>query len=380
VIYLDNQSTTRCDPRVLAKMLPYFSEQYGNAASKTHAYGWMAEAAVDLAREQVADAIAANTNEIVFCSGATEANNLALRGVATAYAERGKHLIVASTEHASVIDCARRLESEGWSLSVLPVRDDGLIDPKELQGALRPDTTLVSVMLVNNEIGVVQDIPRLAALVHEFDKDIIFHCDAAQGLGKLTINVREMGVDLLSLSAHKVYGPKGVGALWRRRRPRLVVRPLLEGGGHEDGLRPGTLAVPLIVGFGEACVIAGAELDEECQRVTELRDLLLHGLQQEIEGVSVNGSMEARVGGNLNVAFEGVKADRLVVELSGLAISTGSACTSATAKPSHVLAAIIDPERATQSVRFGLGRFTTREEITEATHMVVAAVQALRAS
>lgn len=378
MIYLDNQSTTRCDPRVLAKMLPYFGEHYGNAASKTHAFGWTAEAAVDLAREQVGDAIGAKSNEIVFCSGATEANNLALRGVATAYAERAKHLVVAATEHASVMDCVRRLESEGWSLTVVPVCEDGLIDPEALRSALRPQTVLVSIMLVNNEIGVVQDIAHLAALVHEFDAAIVFHCDAAQALGKLAVNVSILGVDLLSLSAHKVYGPKGVGALWRRRRPRLALRPLFDGGGHEEGLRPGTLAVPLIVGFGQACVIAGAEIEGEGRRITELRDLLLQGLTRELEGVQVNGSMEARVGGNLNVAFEGAPADRLVVELRELAISTGSACTSASAKPSHVLAALVDPERAAQSVRFGLGRFSTRDEIEQAVEMVAATVRSLR--
>jgi cysteine desulfurase len=378
LIYLDNQSTTRCDPRVVAKMLPYFEEHYGNAASKTHAFGWAAEAAVDLAREQVAARIGAQTNEIVFCSGATEANNLALRGAALAYAERGKHLVVAATEHPSVLDCVRRLEQEGWSLSVVPVREDGLIDTEELAGLLRPDTSVVSVMLVNNEIGVVQDIPKLASLVHAHDPAVVFHCDAAQGLGKLPVEVGELGVDLLSLSAHKVYGPKGVGALWRRRRPRLVLRPLMEGGGHEQGLRPGTLAVPLIVGFGEACVIAGAELEEESRRIRQLRDRLLEHLQRDLPGVRVNGSMDSRVAGNLNVAFDDLRAENLVVELKEVAISTGSACSSATAKASHVLAAIVDKERGTQSVRFGLGRFTTMDEIDRAAHMTVDVVRKLR--
>ncbi len=359
-------------------MLPYFGEHYGNAASKTHAMGWTAAAAVDLAREQVANRIAAKSNEIVFCSGATEANNLALRGVAKAYSQRGKHLVVANTEHPSVLDCARSLESEGWQLTIAPVDSDGILAPDTLRAALRPDTTLVSVMLANNEIGVVQDIAALAAVVHEFDDAIVFHCDAAQALATSALDVGATGVDLLSLSGHKAYGPKGVGALWRRRRPRLKLTPILDGGGHEDGLRSGTLAVPLIVGFGEACVISGQSWQDESRRIAALRDELLAALQAQLPGAQVNGSMVARLGGNLNIAFAGVLAEQLVIELGDLACSTGAACSSASTKPSHVLAAIVDPERAARSLRFGLGRFTTSDEIAAATAMIVAAVRKLQ--
>lgn len=377
MIYLDNHSTTRCDPRVLKKMLPYFGEHYGNAASKTHAFGWTAAAAVDLAREQVADRIAAQSNEIVFCSGATEANNLALRGVAKAYAQRGKHLVVANTEHPSVLDCARSLEIEGWQVTVVPVEEDGLLDPGKLFAALRADTTLVSVMLANNEIGVIQDIAALTRLVHEFDEAIIFHCDAAQALSTMALDVSALGVDLLSLSAHKAYGPKGVGALWRRRRPRLKLMPILDGGGHEDGLRSGTLPVPLIVGFGEASAISSQEWESDHLRIMVLRDELLRRLQEQLPNIQVNGSLQARLCGNLNIAFRGVQAEQLVLALSDLACSTGAACASASAKPSHVLAATIDKARAAESLRFGLGRFTTTEEIERAAGMIVAGVRNL---
>ena len=378
MIYLDNQSTTRCDPRVVEAMLPYFTEHYGNAASATHAFGWTAKAAVDLAREQVAALIGANTNELVFCSGATEANNLAIRGAAEAYAERSKELVVAATEHASVIDCVRQLERQGWTLRIVPVDSMGLIQPDALLKALTPNTTLVSIMLVNNEIGVIQDVAALAELVHKVDPKIIFHCDAAQAPGKLEVDVKALGADLVTLSAHKVYGPKGVGALWRRRRPRLALRPLIEGGGQEEGLRSGTLAVPLIVGFGLACELASAELMSDSRRISRLATRLLDGLRGELDGVSINGSMVSRVPGNLNLAFAGVKADRLLSELGGIAISTGSACSSAEGKPSHVLAALMDKERAQQSVRFGIGRFTCEQEIDDCIEQVSAAVHGLR--
>jgi cysteine desulfurase len=361
-------------------MLPYFSEHYGNAASKTHAMGWTAAAAVDLAREQVAEVLSAQSNEILFCSGATEANNLALQGVARAYAARGKNIVVANTEHPSVLECAHRLQDEGWSLTVVPVQSDGLLAAETLRAALREDTTLVSVMLVNNEIGTVQDIAALAAVVHEFDEAVIFHCDAAQALGKLPLHVGSLGVDLLSLSAHKAYGPKGIGALWRRRRPRLKMEPMLAGGGHEEGLRAGTLPVPLIVGFGEACAIASAEGSEECERVAALRDHFLQDLQARLPEVRVNGTMAARVCGNLNLAFEGVLAEQLVLALRDIACSTGAACSSASAKPSHVLQAIVGSERAAQSLRFGLGRFTTAAEVKQAGDQIAAAVSALRSS
>jgi cysteine desulfurase len=292
--------------------------------------------------------------------------------------QRGKHIVVASTEHPSVLDCARGLESEGWELSVVAVDANGVLDPTQLRAALRADTTLVSVMLANNEIGVVQDIAALTAAVHEFDDAIVFHCDAAQALGTLAVDVRALGVDLLSLSAHKAYGPKGVGALWRRRRPRLKLTPILEGGGHEEGLRSGTLPVPLIVGFGEVCGISSQEYQGDHERIAALRDDLLGALQAQLPTLQVNGSMSARLAGNLNIAFDGVFAEQLVLELGELACSTGAACSSASAKPSHVLAAIVDKERAAQSLRFGLGRFTTAEEVEQAAAMIVAGVRKLQ--
>ncbi len=378
-IYLDNQATTRCDPRVLKAMLPYFSEHYGNASSSSHRFGWTAEAAVELAREQVAGAIGANTNEIVFCSGATEANNLALVGVVRAYQARGKHIVVAATEHLSVLDCAQALEQQGFSVSVLPVRKSGAIDGDVLRAALREDTTLVSVMLANNEIGRVQDIAELSALVHEFNPKIIFHSDAAQALGKIPIDVQALGADLLSFSAHKIYGPKGVGALWRRRRPRLVLQPSIVGGGHEWGLRSGTLPVPLVVGFGLAAQLATDKLPEESERLGELSELFLRRLQDALPGVELNGSLEHRVPGNLNLAFAGIGADTLLSDLPELALSTGSACSSAAGKASHVLAAIVDSDRARSSLRIGLGRFSTVQEVEEATACITRAVKAMRA-
>ena len=359
-------------------MLPYFSEHYGNASSKTHSLGWLAEAAVDLAREQVAASIGGNTSEIVFCSGATEANNLALRGVAKAYARRGKHLVVAATEHASVLDCARDLERDGWTLTLVPVDAEGLVSMDALEAAIRDDTVVVSIMLVNNEIGVIQDIAALARRVHKINADIVFHCDAAQALGKLPIDVAGLGVDVMSLSAHKVYGPKGVGALWRRRRPRLAISPQIVGGGHEGGLRSGTLPVPLVVGFGAACELAVAELDADTTRIAGLRDRLWAGLEQSIGGLSINGSVAARVASNLNVSIAGVVADTLISEVGGVAMSTGSACSSASAQASHVLAAIVSPERARASIRLGLGRFTTESEVDQAIACISAGARKLR--
>jgi cysteine desulfurase len=360
-------------------MLPYFADDYGNASSKTHAFGWRAEAAVDLAREQLANAIGANTNEIVFCSGATEANNLALRGVSRAYAKSGKHIVVSVTEHPSVLECAARLEREGWTLTRLPVNSDGLIEPETLRQSLRPETTVVSVMLVNHEIGVIQDIAALAGVVHKERADIVFHCDAAQALGKTPVNVSQLGVDLLTLSAHKAYGPKGVGALWRRRRPRLVIEPLYDGGGQEEGLSPGTLAVPLIVGFGAAANLVSEEQAEDCARIAKLRDTFFDMLRAEAAGISTNGSMRFRVAGNLNLHIEGVPADALVTRVRDVAFSTGSACASSTGKPSEVVRALAGKERARSSVRFGLGRFTSEEEIAQAVPLLAKAIAEIRA-
>ena len=359
-------------------MLPYFSEHYGNAASKTHSFGWMAEAAVDLAREQVAASIGANASEIVFCSGATEANNLALRGIAEAYAARGKHIVVAATEHPSVVDCARDLERQGWELSIVPVREDGRIESDVLVAALRETTTVVSIMLVNNETGVIADVAALAKAVHEAYPKAIVHCDAVQALGKIPIDVAKLGVDALTISAHKVYGPKGLGALWRRRRPRLVVQAQIHGGGHESGLRSGTLPVPLIVGFGAACELAATEREAESLRIAALRDRLLQGLQDAVGGIAVNGSTEHRIAGNLNIAVQGVPADVLLTEASGVAMSTGSACSSASSKASHVLAAMVSEERARTSIRLGLGRFTTADEIEAAINCIADGIRKVR--
>lgn len=377
-IYLDNQATTRCDPRVLERMLPYFTEHYGNAASKTHSFGWMAEAAVDLAREQVASSIGGNASEVTFCSGATEANNLALRGTAEAYAGRGKHIVVAATEHASVLDCARALETAGWELSLVPVGVDGRVRVEDVVAVLRETTTVVSIMLVNNETGVIADIAALSEAIHGAYPKAAVHCDAVQALGKIPIDVSALGVDLLTISAHKAYGPKGVGALWRRRRPRLVVQPQILGGGHESGLRSGTLPVPLLVGFGVACELADAERDAESLRLGILRDLLLEGLKREVGGITVNGSTEFRIASNLNIAIDGVTADVLLSETRDVAMSTGSACSSASAKASHVLAAMVSPARARSSIRLGLGRFTTEDEVTRALAHLAAGIRAVR--
>jgi len=359
-------------------MLPYFSEHYGNAASKAHSFGWRAEAAVALAREQVAASIGARTSEVVFCSGATEANNLALRGAAEAYAERGQHIVVVATEHPSVLDCARDLERRGWRLTVVPVKGDGLVDVDTVEAALCEDTVLVSIMLVNNEIGVIQDIAALSERVHARNASVLFHCDAVQALGKIPIDVGTLGVDLLTVSAHKIYGPKGAGALWRRRRPRLLLQPQCVGGGHEGGLRAGSLPVPLLVGFGFASELVTAEIESERLRLRSLRDRLLEGLRREVDGIEVNGSEEARIDSNLNLAIDGVAADALVSEVSGVAMSTGSACSSATASASHVLAAIVSPERARNSIRLSLGRFTTAAEIEEAIARIAAGIRSLR--
>ncbi len=378
LVYLDNQATTRCDPRVVEVMLPYFSEHYGNAASNSHSFGWMAEAATTLAREQIAECIGANSNEIVFVSGATEANNLAIKGAAQAYQRRGKHVVVPNTEHASVLDCVSHLQEQGFSSTKVAVNGDGLLSPETLVAALQEDTTVVSMMLVNNEIGVISDITSLAAAVRAYNPRIVIHCDAAQALGKIPIDVKALGVDLLSLSAHKAYGPKGIGALWRRRRPRLVVQAQQHGGGHEWGIRSGTLPVPLIAGFGKACDLVTQQMQEDSARIAELRTFLIQSLKAELPQITVNGSESRRIAGNLNLSIEGVLADTLLSDLSGIALSTGSACSSLSDAPSHVLAAIVSPEMARSSIRVGIGRFTTRDEVRYVSSAIISAVQKLR--
>ncbi|MBZ5579058.1 MAG: IscS subfamily cysteine desulfurase [Acidobacteriia bacterium] len=377
-VYLDHHATTPLDPRVLEAMLPYFGPRFGNAASRTHRFGWEAEKAVEHARRQVAALLGAEAREIVFTSGATESNNLALKGAAEALQGRGAHIVTLATEHRAVLDPLRHLERQGVRATVLPPRSDGRVDLDQIRDALQPDTALVSVMLANNEIGVVQPVHEIGALCRE--RGILFHCDAAQALGRLPIHVRDQNIDLMSLSAHKMYGPKGMGALYiRRQAPRVALTAQMDGGGHESGYRSGTLNVPAIVGFGAACEISAAEMQDEAERVGSLRDRLQSRLFSELDGVSVNGSQEYRLPGNLNVRFASVEAASLLLALPDLALSTGSACSSATAGPSHVLQALgLTAAEARSSVRFGLGRFNTEEEVDFAAARVVQAVRQLR--
>jgi cysteine desulfurase len=378
-VYLDCHATTPMDPRVLEAMLPFFGAKFGNAASRSHRFGWEAEKAVELARKRVAALAGAGAREIVFTSGATESDNLAIKGVMEAYGSRGNHVVTMATEHQAVLDPIRRLVRCGVEAAILPPGGDGLLDLDSLRAAIRPDTVLVSVMHANNEIGVLQPVGEIGAICRQ--RGALFHCDATQAFGKIPIDVERDHIDLMSVSAHKMYGPKGVGALYvRRRDPRVEPRPQLDGGGHEFGLRSGTLNVPGIVGFGEACAIAGGEMAEEAARVGALRDLLKLRLETALDGARVNGSMERRLPGNLSMSFAGVDAEALLASLPDVALSTGSACSSATAEASHVLRALgLGEEVARSSVRFGLGRFTTEEEVEYAAGRVIEAVRRLRA-
>jgi cysteine desulfurase len=380
LIYLDHHATTPVDARVLEAMHPWFERDFGNAASRTHAYGWRAEAAVDVAREQIATAIGArDPREIVFTSGATESNNLALLGVARAGRKRGDRLVTTAIEHSSVLEPCEALQREGFSVTVLSVDRDGRVDPGAVAAAITDRTLLVSVGFANGEIGTVQPIAAIADACRA--RGVLLHSDAAQALGKVPLDVAT-GVDLLSLSAHKVYGPKGVGALWiRSGRPRVRIEPLLFGGGHENGLRPGTLPVPLIVGFGRAAEIAVAERVSEAARLLVLRDRLLTTLREALPGISVHGDSTERLPGNLNLAFEGIEADALLAALRDVALSTGSACSSARAEPSHVLVALgLPPAAVRASVRIGLGRGTTVADVDTAATGLVAVVRTLRAA
>jgi len=378
-IYLDHHSTTPCDPRVVDAMAPYWTREFGNAASRTHAFGWRAEEAVEAAREEVARLIGADPREIVFTSGATESNNLALLGVARANRERGDHIISCQTEHRSVLDPLAALEQEGFRVTRLAVDAEGLVDVDDLRAALDGRTILVSVMHVNNEIGVVQPLPEIARVTREHGA--LFHTDAAQSVGKLRVDVDRLGVDLLSLTAHKLYGPKGMGALYvRRRRPVLRVAPILYGGGHERGMRSGTLPVALCVGLGRACQIAGQEWETDAKRVLLLRDRLWQRLSTELDEVWLNGHPENRVAGNLNLSFIGVEAQALLVALPEVALSSGSACTSAQPQPSHVIRALgRGGARALGAVRFGIGRANTEAEIDAVAELLVEQVERLRA-
>ena len=377
-IYLDYHATTPVDPRVLEAMLPYFSDRFGNPASRQHAYGWEALDAVDEARDRVARLINASAGEIVFTSGATESNNLAIKGCARALRQRGDHVVTVATEHKSVLDSFRRLEQEGWKLTILPVSADGLVDLDALRRSLTDRTVLVSVMAANNEIGVLQPLAEIAAIVKP--SGALLHTDAAQAAGKVPLDVRALGVDLMSLTAHKCYGPKGAGALYvRRQRPKLQLECLIDGGGHENGLRSGTLNVPGIVGLGVACEVCGTELQSEGSRLAAFRDRLLAGLRESLDGVRVNGCLSRRLPGNLHVSFEGVEGEDLLMALGDIAVSTGSACSSGSQKPSHVLEAIgAVGERSGASIRFGLGRMTTQGDIDLAIERVSKVVRSLR--
>lgn len=377
-VYLDYSATTPCDPRVVEKMVPDLNVHFGNPASHSHSYGWEAEKAVEEARANIAALISADPREIVFTSGATEADNLAIKGAAHFYRDKGRHLITVKTEHKAVLDSMRHLESEGFEVTYLDVQENGLIKWEDLLAAIRPDTILISVMAVNNEIGVIQDIERIGALCRE--KGIVFHCDATQAAGKIDLNVDKLHVDLMSLSAHKVYGPKGIGALYVRRKPRVRIECQMHGGGHERGMRSGTLPTHQIVGMGEAYRIAREEMPVEVPRLRALRNRLWEGIQKNIPEVYLNGDWEHRVCFNLNVSFAFIEGESLMMAVKDLAVSSGSACTSASLEPSYVLRALgRDDELAHSSIRFTLGRFTTEEEIDYAVKVLTEAVKKLRA-
>jgi cysteine desulfurase len=375
-IYMDYSATTPVDPRVVDKMIPYLREQFGNPASRSHSYGWDAERAVEEARENVAALVNADPREIIWTSGATESDNLAIKGAAHFYKSKGKHIITVKTEHKAVLDTTRELEREGFEVTYLDVKDDGLIDLDVFKAALRPDTILVSVMSVNNEIGVIQDIEAIGEITRE--KGIIFHVDAAQATGKIEIDLQKLKVDLMSFSAHKTYGPKGIGALYVRRKPRIRIEAQMHGGGHERGMRSGTLATHQIVGMGEAFRIAREEMATENERIRMLRDRLLRGLQ-DMEETYVNGDMEKRVPHNLNISFNFVEGESLIMAVKDVAVSSGSACTSASLEPSYVLRALgRNDELAHSSIRFTVGRFTTEQDVDYVINLLKTKISKLR--
>jgi cysteine desulfurase len=377
-IYMDYHATTPVDPRVLQTMLPYFTEQFGNAASRNHPFGWEAEEAVEQARKQVADLIGANAKEVIFTSGATESDNLAIKGVAEMYREKGNHIITAVTEHKAVIDTCKRLEKEGHRVTYLPVQKDGRIDLDELRAAISDKTILITIMAANNEIGVIQPIAEIGAIAKE--KGILFHTDGVQMAGKVPFNVNTLKVDLVSLSAHKMYGPKGVGALYvRRRNPRVLLAPMVDGGGHERGMRSGTLNVPGIVGFGKAAELCQKEMSSESERLRTLRDRLNKGLHDSLDEIFVNGSVENRLPHNLNISFAYVEGESLLMGINDVAVSSGSACTSASLEPSYVLKALgAGDDLAHSSIRFGLGRWSTEEEVDYVIQKMTRVVTRLR--
>ena len=376
-IYLDYQATTPTDPRVVEAMLPYFTEKFGNPHSRNHSFGWEAEDAVEVARGQIAKIIGASAKEIIFTSGATESNNLALKGVMKFYGKKKPHLITVVTEHKCVLDSARHLEQEGYKVTYLGVKDNGLIDLEELKAAITDETALVSVMGVNNEIGVIQPLKEIGEICRE--RKVFFHTDCAQAVGKIDLDVDDMKIDLMSISGHKIYGPKGVGALYVRRRPRVRVIAQITGGGQERGMRSGTLPTPLIVGLGKACDILTNEMAEENARIEKLRDYTLQRFRDRLEDIYVNGDEHERVCGNLNISFAYVEGESLLMDIKNIAVSSGSACTSASLEPSYVLRALgVDEELAHTSLRIGIGRYTTKEELDEAVDAICTAVERLR--
>jgi cysteine desulfurase len=377
-IYMDNHSTTPVDPTVLEAMLPYFTEKFGNAASRNHVFGWEAEAAVDAARQHIAALINADAKEIIFTSGATESDNLALRGVAEMYREKGDHIITTMTEHRAILDTAKRLEKMGFSVTYVPVRADGLVDPEAIAQAITPKTILISVILANNEIGTINPVAEIGKLAKA--RGILFHSDATQAVGKIPVDVQAMGIDLMSLSAHKMYGPKGVGALYvRRKNPRVRLVPIIDGGGHERGMRSGTLPVPLVVGFGKAAEICGRMMPEESKRLTALRDRLRDGIMTQLDQVYLNGHPTQRLPNNVNISFAYVEGESLLMGLKDIALSSGSACTSASLEPSYVLKALgVGSDLAHSSIRYGLGRFNTEEEVDYVIRHTVEIVNKLR--
>ena len=376
-IYLDNQATTPIDPKVLSVMEPWLKDKFGNAASRNHPYGWEAEEAVEISREHVAGIIGAIPKEIIFTSGATEANNIALQGAARFYTEKGRHIITLKTEHKAVLDICDYLEKEGFEITRLPLQKDGLVDIDKFEGSIRPDTIMVSVMHANNEIGVIQPILEIGQICKK--KNIIFHVDAAQSVGKISVDINKMGIDLLSISAHKIYGPKGVGALYLRwKDPRVQLLPIMYGGGHERGIRSGTLPVPSIVGFGKACEISQHVMVEESEKIQSLRDTLMRMIRENIPKASINGSMEKRLPGNLNMSFPGANNEAIISGVPEIAISSGAACTSSTMEASHVLMALgLSKNEAYSSLRFGIGRFNTKEDIEIAANSINRCMQKL---
>jgi cysteine desulfurase len=377
-IYMDNHSTTQCDPRVVDAMLPYFTEKFGNSASRNHSFGWEGEEGVAYARKQIAKLINADAKEIVFTSGATESDNLALKGVVEMYKEKGDHIITSSTEHRAILDAAKSLEKRDMNVTYLPVDKFGMVNPEDVRDAITDKTILISVMLANNEIGTINPIKEIGKIAKE--KGVLFHCDATQGVGKIPVDVQDMGIDLMSFTSHKIYGPKGVGALYvRRKAPRVRLVPMIDGGGHERGMRSGTLPVPSIVGFGKAVELCAQEMAEESIRTKALRDRLHEGITGALEEVYLNGHPTERLPGNLNISFAYVEGEALLMGVKDIALSSGSACTSATLEPSYVLRALgVGSDLAHSSIRFGVGRFTTAEEVEYTIDRMIKAVNHLR--